>query len=125
MDTTPPDEQTPKDYSTRRIDLENLDIAGEQAASEPEKKSRTRKTASQPDVAAAPAPALTKPIVEQPLPPPPPPPPPPALPPALPETTPKNDRIWIAAIVCISVVVLACLCSCTIVAAFFLGNPPW
>ena len=123
MDATPPGEETPKDYATRRIDLENPDSAGEMAAPEAEKKSRTRKTAPRPDEAAAAAPAVTKPIADQPLLPLPPPPPAPA--PALPGATPKNDRIWIAAIICICVVALACLCSCTIIAAAFLNNAPW
>ena len=48
MDTTPPGEETPKDYATRRIDLEQPESASENAAQEAEKKSRTRKTQAQP-----------------------------------------------------------------------------
>jgi hypothetical protein len=121
MDSTPSGEETPKDYATRRIDMEKPDSAGEMVAPEPEKKPRTRKTAPLADETAAAAPAVTKPIADQPILPPPPPPPAPALP----GDSPKNDNIWIAAIVCISVVVLACLCSCTIIAVSFLSNAPW
>jgi hypothetical protein len=133
MDLTPPGEETPKDYATRRIDLESPESAGEIAASEAEKKSRTRKTSARlvepPPPAApaaeAPAPssAVTRPLEDRPLPPPPP--PPPASPHILPGPTPRNEKIWIAAIVGICLVALACICSCTIVAAAFLNNAPW
>jgi hypothetical protein len=123
MDTTPPGEETPKDYATRRIDLEQPESTGEMAAPEAEKKSRTRKTSERPVEAVAEAPAVTVPVDDQPLPPPPP--PPPAFTPALSGLTPKNERIWIAAIIAICIVVLACICSCTIVAAVFLNHAPW
>ncbi len=123
MDLTPPGEENPKDYATRRIDLEQPENTAEIAAPETEMESRTRKTSAQPVEPAAPASAVTVPLEVQPLPPPPP--PPPASTPALPGYTPKNERIWIAAIVAICVVVLACICSCTIVAAGFLNNAPW
>jgi hypothetical protein len=123
MDETPPGEETPKDYATRRIDLEQLESAGENAAPATEKRSHTRKTTAQPVEAVVAAPAVTIPVEDQPLPPPPP--PPPASRPALPEPPHKNERMWIIAIVAICVVALACICSCTIIAAYFLNNAPW
>jgi hypothetical protein len=123
MDQTPPGEENPKDYATRRVDLEGSESAGEQAAPDVEKKSRTRKTPARPVEAIAPASAVTVPVEDRPLPPPPPTPPAPV--PALPGAAPKNERIWIAAIIAISFVVLACICSCTILVTAFLNNAPW
>ena len=133
MDLTPPGEETPKDYATRRIDLEQPESAAKAAAPQAEKKSQTRKAspqlveppapAAEVPVADASASAVTVPLEDRPLPPAPP--APPASTPAQPGPTPKNDKIWIAAIVAICVVALACICSCTIVAAAFLNNAPW
>ena len=53
MDLTPPGEETPKDYATRRIDLEQPEIAANAPGAE--KKSRTRKTSARPVEPAAPA----------------------------------------------------------------------
>ncbi len=122
MDIPPPGEETPKDYATRRVDLEQSESAGEAAAPEAEKKSRTRKTSARPAQTAAPEPVVTIPVVDQPLPPPP---PPPASSPMLSGIAPKNERVWIAAIIGICLLALACLCSCTIVAVVFLSKPPW
>jgi hypothetical protein len=122
MDLTPPSEETPKDYATRRIDdIEQPVSASENTTPNAEEKSRTRKTPAQPVTATEILPADNVPVVDQPLPPP----PLPASPPALPGLTPKNESIWIAVIIGICIVALACICSCTIVAAVFLNNPPW
>ncbi len=121
MDIPPPGGETPKDYATRRIDLEQSESTGEMAALEAEKKSRTRKISERPVEAPAAEPAVIIPVDDQPLPPP----PSPVPTTALPGLKPKNDRIWIAAIIGICVVALACICSCTIVAAVFLSRPPW
>ena len=121
MDSTPPGGEIPKDYATRRIDLEQPESASELAIPEIEKKSRTRKTADQLAATAGVGSAVTLPADDQPLPPP----PPPASTPASPGLAPKNERIWIAAIIGICAVALACICSCTIVAATFLSNAPW
>ena len=121
MNLTPPDEENPKDYATRRIDLEQPESASKKAAPEAEKKSRTRKTPDRLAATTAIEPAVTLSVDDQPL-------PAPALlasKPALPAATPKNDRVWIAAIIGICIVALACICSCTIVAASFLNNAPW
>ena len=118
MDTTPPGEETPKDYATRRIDLEQPESASENAAQKPRKNpalAKHRRSRSSPP---QPAPAVTIPVRTEAASPS----PPPAPPPASPGSTPKNERIWIAAIIGICVVALACICSCTIVAAFFLNN---
>jgi len=124
MDQTPPAEETPKDYATRPIDLEQPQSASETPAPKAENKSRTRKTSARPVEAAAVKPAVTIPLddrpVSHPLAP-----PPLAPAPALPAQMPKNEGIWIAAIFCICFVVLACICSCTVVATAFLNNAPW
>jgi len=121
MNPNPSEQEQPKDYATRRVDPGETDIISEQATPEPEKKARTRKTpipSAKPVVA---APAVTVPLADQPLPAP--------MPPAPPEahkvSPPRNDRVWVAAIVAICVVVLACICACTIIAAVFLTNAPW
>jgi hypothetical protein len=124
MDSTPPGEETPKDYATRRIDLEESESASKIAASEAEKNARTSQTAAQPVETVEPATAvseLTVPVDDVPVPPP----PPPASTPGLPAFTPRNERIWYAAIIGVCVVVLACLCSCTIIAVVFLSHAPW
>jgi hypothetical protein len=127
MDLTPPEEETPKDYATRRIDLDQPESASEPAAPEVEKKNRTRKTAERRAVTtpieavvaapveeqllrAAPAPAPTAaPLPVAPLPP----------------HASRNERVWIAAIIGICIVTLSCICACTIIATAFLNNPPW
>jgi hypothetical protein len=111
MDLTPPGEETPKDYATRRIDLEQPESSSEGAAPEAEKKSRTRKTADRPAAIPAAATAVTVTVDDQPLPPP----PSQASTPPLSDSTHKNERVWIAAIIGICIVALACICSCTIV----------
>jgi hypothetical protein len=124
MKQTPPVEETPKDYATRPIDLEQPQNASETPAPEAEKKSRTRKTSVRSVEAADVKPSVTIPVDDRPVFPPLPP-PPLAPTPALPAQMPRNEGIWIAAIFCICFVVLACICSCTVVATAFLNNAPW
>lgn len=121
MDSTPPGEETPKDFATRRVDLEQPESASETAAQEAGKKSLTRKTPAQQSEAAVSIPAVTVPVEDRPVSPP----PPPASMPELPAVPPRNERLWIAAIIGICLIVLACLCACTIVAVAFLSRPPW
>ena len=121
MNPNPSEQEQPKDYATRRVDPGETDIISEQATPEPEKKARTRKTPIPSAKPVEAAPAVTVPLADQPL-------PAPTLP-APPEeikaTPPRKDRVWIAAIIGICVVVLACICACTIIVAVFLSNPPW
>ena len=120
MDNTPSDQEQPKDYATRRIDLDEPQVASEGSAPEAAKKARTRKTPISSAEPAEPLSAATVPLDDQPLPPPPQIPPPPA-----PAVTTRNERVWIIAIISICIVVLACICACTIIAAVFLNNAPW
>jgi len=124
MNQTPPAEETPKDYATRPIDLEQPENASETPAPEAEKKSRTRKTSVQSVKAASVKPAVTFPVDDRPVSPPLAP-PPLAPKPALPAQMPRNEGIWISAIIGICFVVLACICACTVVATTFLNNAPW
>ena len=124
MNQTPPAEETPKDYATLPIDLEQPQNASETPAPEAEKKSRTRKTSVRSNEAAAVKPAVTIPVDDRPISPPLPL-PPLAPTPALPAQMPRNGWIPISAIIGICLVALACICACTIVAIAFLTNAPW
>jgi hypothetical protein len=118
MDNTPSDQEQPKDYATRRIDLDEPQAANVGSAPETGKKARARKTPIRSAGLAEPLSAATVPLDDQPLPSSPPPTPAPSV-------TTRNERVWIIAIISICIVVLACICACTIISAVFLNNAPW
>ncbi len=121
MDSLPPDEETSKDYATRRIENDEPAGAVETPPPEAEKKSRTRKTAPPPASDPSATSAVTVPVEEAPAPLPP---LPPAEPPEAKGPAPRNERVWIAAIAAICVLLLACLCSCTFLAAVYIARMP-